>query len=255
MSVEPARAEGLDAAARRRFAEEGYLVFEGLIAGERLAGALACMESLVERGRGMRGHEDHFSLELDKDGTPLAGVLHKVQGVCLVEPRLVELLAGAPEILDRVEDLLGPDIDVFGTKFFPKLADGGTSTHWHQDNFYFGTDSDRVVSCGIYLQDADRDNGCLQVVPGSHRQGRIAEHEHTPGTHGSWTRVDESRAVALPLPAGSVVLFSANLLHGTADNLSSRTRYSTAWHYIPGALHLENFPRGGYADRHTVRGR
>ena len=255
MTVEPSRPSALDAEEKRRFAEEGYLVFERLVSGERLAQAQACLDALVERGRGLEGHEAHFSLELDPGGAPVAGVLHKVQGVCLVEPRLLELLASAPEVLDRVEDLLGPDIDVFGTKFFPKLAGGGTSTHWHQDNFYFGTDSDEVLSCGMYLQDADRDNGCLQVVPGSHRRGRIVEHEHAPGTHGSWTRVDESEAVALPLPAGSVVLFSANLLHGTADNLSDRTRYSTAWHYVPGALHLENFPRGVYADRHTVRGR
>ena len=55
------------------------------------------------------------------------------------------------------------------------------------------------------------------------------------------------------MPAGTVTIFSANLLHGTTDNQSERTRYSTAWHYIPGDLVLERFPRGGYADRHLVR--
>ena len=71
--------------------------------------------------------------------------------------------------------------------------------------------------------------------------------------HGSWTQIEPTQAVALPMPAGTVTIFSANLLHGTTDNQSERTRYSTAWHYIPGDLVLERFPRGGYADRHLVR--
>ncbi len=236
-----------------RFREEGYLVFERLISGVRLAHYLSVFDELVERGRQLSESGGHFSLELDGSEKPIPGMLHKVQGVCVAEPRILELAKEAA-ILDRVEALLGPDIDVFGTKFFPKLAGGGTSTHWHQDNFYFGTDSPDVLSCGIYLQDADADNGCLQVVPGSHRDGQIVEHQRDPRTHGSWTRVDQQRAVMLPVPAGTVVLFSANLLHGTADNTSERTRYSTAWHYIPGARDLAQFPRGGYDDRHIVRG-
>ena len=235
------------------FREEGYLVFERLINGPALAHYLSVFDELVERSRHMSESAHSFSLELDGDGNPIPGMLHKVQGVCVVEPRILSLAKEAA-ILDRAEALLGPDIDVFGTKFFPKLAGGGTSTHWHQDNFYFGTDSPDVLSCGIYLQDADAENGCLQVVPGSHRSGQIAEHQRDTGTHGSWTRVDEQRAVSLPVPAGTVVVFSANLLHGTADNASERTRYSTAWHYVPGALDLANFPRDGYEDRHSVRG-
>ncbi|MGY8823862.1 MAG: phytanoyl-CoA dioxygenase family protein [Candidatus Latescibacterota bacterium] len=236
-----------------RFREEGYLVFERLIHGPKLDYYLAAFDELVEKSRSLSESEPHFSLELDAEEKPIAGMLHKVQSVCLIEPRILEL-AKERAILDRIETLLGPNIDLFGSTFFPKLADGGTSTHWHQDNYYFGTDSDQIISCGIYLQDTDAENGCLQVVPGSHRSGRLADHERDPSTHGSWTHVDEQQAVMLPMPAGTVVLFSSNLLHGTADNTSTCTRYSTTWHYIPGDLDLANFPRGGYDDRYIVRG-
>ncbi len=236
-----------------QFREDGFLLFEELITGDKLAGYVNVFDELVERGSALQEPESHFSLELNADGAPIPGLLHKVQGVCVVEPRVLDL-ASEPALLDRVEDLVGPDIDVFGTKFFPKLPGGGTSTHWHQDNFYFGTTSDRVLSCGIYLQDADVENGCLRVVPGSHLEGTIVEHRHEEGTHGSWTEVDEAKAVDVVTPAGSVVVFSANLLHGADDNHSERSRYSTAWHYIPGDLALERFPRRGYDDRHTVRG-
>ena len=93
----------------------------------------------------MTGETPHWALELDERGKPRAGLLHKVQGVCVVDARVLKL-AREPAILDRVAGLIGENIDVFGTKFFPKLPNGGTSTSWHQDNFYFGTDTDRIIS-------------------------------------------------------------------------------------------------------------
>ncbi|MDA0337280.1 MAG: phytanoyl-CoA dioxygenase family protein [bacterium] len=244
----------LDAAQLEQFHNEGYLIFEGLIPGPQLEHYVSVFDELVARGRQLTTSEGHFSLELDADGAPRPGLLHKVQGVCVLEPRVLQLAREAA-IVERVVPLVGnEEVDVFGTKFFPKLAGGGTSTHWHQDNFYFGTASDRVISCGIYLQDSDLANGCLRIVPRSHLSGKIAEHRHEPGMHGSWTDVDEAAAIDVEVPGGSVVLFSANLLHGTADNEDpERTRYSTAWHYVPGDLDLERFPRGGYDDRFTVR--
>ena len=237
----------------RQYREDGYLVFEALIQGERLAWYRQVFDELVAKGRDLTGHVPHWGLELDERGESRAGLLHKVQGVCVVDARVLELVR-EPAIVDRVAVLIGENIDVFGTKFFPKLPDGGTSTRWHQDNFYFGTDTDRIVSCGIYLEDADVENGCLRVVPGSHRMGEIVEHRKELNRHGSWTQtVDESRAVDLVIPAGTVVLFSANLLHGAHDNLSNRTRYSTAWHYLPEELDLERFVKGESEDRHVAR--
>ena len=181
----------------RQYREEGCLVFEALIQGERLACYKQVFDELVAKGRKLTGHVPHWGLELDNRGEPRAGLLHKVQGVCVVDARVLELVR-EPEIVDRVAVLIGENIDVFGTRFFPKLPDGGTSTDWHQDNYYFGTDTDRIVSCGIYLEDADEENGCLRVVPGSHRMGEIVEHRSEINRHGSWTQtVDESKAVDL----------------------------------------------------------
>ena len=235
----------------RQFREQGYLIFAALIQGERLAYYKQVFDELVAAGRKLTEQVPHWSLELDERGEPQAGLLHKVQGVCVVDARVLEL-AREPAILDRVAVLIGENIDVFGTKFFPKLPNGGTSTGWHQDNFYFGTDTDRIISCGIYLEDSDVENGCLRVVPGSHRMGEIVEHRRNPSRHGSWTKVDESQAVDVVIPAGTVVLFSANLLHGAYDNHSNRTRYSTAWHYMPEELNPEKFPKGIYEDRHVA---
>ncbi len=235
-----------------RYRDEGYLVLESFFCGDKLARQKAVLDELTERGRSMEGTR-HFTFELDAKGEAIPRMLHKVQGVCVVEPRVLDIAAD-DDLLDVVESLVGPSIDVFGTKFFPKLPRLGTSTQWHQDNHYFGTNTDGIVSCGIYYEAADRDNGCLRVVPGSHRDQVLVEHASAPNRHGRWTEVDESEAVDVVCPGGTVVLFSANLLHGALDNHSDRTRYSTAWHYLPGDLDLEKFPRGSYEDRFVVRG-
>jgi hypothetical protein len=238
----------------RQFREEGYLALEGLIPEERLARYLAVMDELVARGRELRETGGGFHLAPDAAGRPVPGLLHKVQGVCVVEPRLLDLVK-EPAVTARVAALLGPGLDAFGTKFFPMLVPGATSTGWHQDNHYFGTSSERVVSCAVYLHAAGPENGCLRVVPGSHRTGRLAAHR--PGTgiyaHGAWAEVDENGAVDLVCSPGTVVLFSANLLHGARPNHSGRPAYRTAWHYIPADLDLPLFPRGVYEDRHLVR--
>ena len=239
-----------------QYRAEGYLLLPGLLSKEKRARFTAVFDALVDRARSLAAPEGHFSLAPDAEGKPIPGLLHKVQGVCVVDGRVLEL-ARDPGIVDAVESLIGGDIDVFGTKFFPMQFAGATSTGWHQDNYYFGTQSDRVVSCAIYLEPMTRENGCLQVVPRSHLAGSIAEHRGGEGVyaHGAWSDVAEEDAVDILCPPGSVVLFSANLLHGARPNLTGRPSYRTAWHYIPADLDLPMFPRGVYEDRHLVRGK
>lgn len=239
----------------RQFRDEGYLVLARAIPQALLRRSLELLDELVERSREMAAPQGGFQLAPDAEGRPIPGLLHKIQGVCVEDPGLLELVRAAP-IVDRVAALLGPELDVFGTKFYPMSTPGATSTGWHQDNHYFGTNSDRVVSCAVYLHETGIDNGCLRVVPGSHRTGELVTHERGTGTyaHGSWTDVEESQAVDVVCPPGTVVLFSANLLHGARPNRSGRPSYRTAWHYIPADIDLPLFPRGTYQDRWVVCG-
>ena len=235
------------------FHEEGYLIFPALIHGKKLARYKSGLVELVTRAKAMETSQGGYILQPDENGELIPGRLFKVQGICVVEPLILNL-ARESEITDRIASLIGPDLHMFGSKFYPMLSHGGTSTSWHQDNHYFGTRSHLVLSCGIYLEDTDRSNGCLRVLPQSHTTGELVKHTGGDGTfaHGSWTEVDEDQAVFVECPAGTVILFSANLLHGAATNISDRSRYSTAWHYIPADLDLQQFPFGVYEDRHEI---
>ena len=99
-----------------------------------------------------------------------------------------------------------------------------------------------TASCSAYREATPR------ASPHAHRAGEFA--------HGGWTEVDESPVLDVACPAGTVVLFSANLLHGARSNLSARTSYRKVRRYSPGDLNLvnlERFPRGIYRDRHILR--
>ncbi len=235
----------------QQFEDEGFLIFPGLIHGEKLERYMSLFHDLVARGRTVELGTPHWSFEHGEDGEQTPGFLHKIQGVAAVEPKVLDI-AREPDIVERMASLLGRDLDVFGTKFFPKLPHGGTSVRWHQDNYYFGTNSDRIVSCAIYYEDTDTGNGCLRVAPGSHQSQDIAEHRPIDGGFGMETDVADEHAVDVCVPAGTVVFFSANLLHGTYDNPGSRSRFSTAWHYLPGDVALERFPRDSGRDRHPI---
>lgn len=238
----------------QRYRAHGYLIFPALIHGKRLDHYKHILDELVTATEAMESPRGGHSLQPDAEGNPMPGRLFKVQGVCCVEPRMLDL-AREPAIINRVATLIGPKLHMFGSKFFPMLPRGGTSTGWHQDNHYFGTNSDRVVSCGIYLEDADRSNGCLRLLPGTHLHGELVEHSAGQGkmAHGRWTEVNEAEAHFVECPAGTVVLFSANLLHGAGTNDSNRSRYSTAWHYIPADMELEKIPFG-HEDRYDMAG-
>ena len=133
------------------YRERGYLILDGLLDRDKVERAMGMFRELVEQCRSRETPDSHWSLAVDDEGHPIPGRLHKVQGVGVVDTRALEI-ARDPEILDRVESLIGPEIDVFGTKFFPMLGPKALSTGWHQDNHYFGTNSERVVSCAIYLE-------------------------------------------------------------------------------------------------------
>lgn len=116
---------------------------------------------------------------------------------------------------------------------------------WHQDERYIPTRDRSLVGAWIALDDADADNGCLRVIPRSHRPGRLyplREHglpdEFDPGqeAHG----FDDSDEIEVPATAGDVVFFNGYLLHRSLRNRSTDryrralvNHYCSAWSPLP----------------------
>jgi ectoine hydroxylase-related dioxygenase (phytanoyl-CoA dioxygenase family) len=147
-------------------------------------------------------------------------------------------LATHPRVLDAVEAVLGPDVLLLASNFFckyPAEERGERFVAWHQDVTYWGLEPPRAITAWIAIDDADVENGCMSVIPGSHRAG-IVEHA-TSARAGNLLSVnqevpaglvDERRAVSMPLRAGQMSLHDGMLLHASHPNLSKRRRCGLA---------------------------
>ena len=151
-------------------------------------------------------------------------------------------LATHPRVLDAVEAVLGPDVMLLASNFFckyPAEERGERFVAWHQDVTYWGLEPARAITAWIAIDDADVENGCMSVIPGSHRLG-VLEHGKSDreGNLLSINQavpdalVDEERAVSMPLRAGQMSLHDGMLLHGSHPNRSSRRRCGLAARFI-----------------------
>ena len=136
-------------------------------------------------------------------------------------------------ILDCVEDLIGPNIQLFHDQALYKPAHHGGPVFWHQDNAYWQCAPATLVSCWLTLDDVSVDNGAMQVIPGSHLQALA--HEKSASTSAlldNAERVDSSQAVAIELPAGGAMLHHCQTFHYTAPNKTARERRAFAIHFM-----------------------
>lgn len=125
-------------------------------------------------------------------------------------------------LLDVVETLIGPNIQLHHTKLLAKPPQQGGSFPMHQDYPYFPHEKHTMMAVSVYLDDADAENGCIGVYPGSHKLGPLPV---DPG--GFYLPPSEypiDKAVLCPAKAGDALAFNYLTIHGSAPNRSSRPR-------------------------------
>lgn len=214
-----------------QFAEQGYAVFEGALTGDALALLRDQCDAFVAREDG----------RMDAAGVDTIGISHRGKryfaNECQREqPALRQVLLGET-MADICRATLGDTAYFFFDQYVVKLAEAGLPFSWHQDSGYVvgnGGPADHApyLTCWCPLDDATIDNGTVRVVPGSHCDG-IAPHERRAGSNDLAVMVDEADAVAIEVPAGSVVAFSSLTLHATGANRTDRPRRVYLAQYTP----------------------
>lgn len=156
----------------------------------------------------------------------------------LLFPWAAELVRN-PALLDAVEALIGPDILVFHTTVWLKDAKSTSFVPWHQDATYFGLAPFEQVTAWIALTPSTLDNGCVQILPASHRDGQ-RPHRDQPDESALLSRgqtisenLDESKAVDLLLEPGEVSFHHTLAKHRSAPNHSNERRIGIGISYIP----------------------
>lgn len=143
------------------------------------------------------------------------------------------------------ESLLGPDLLMWGTYGFAKPPGHGLDVDWHQDGRYFPLTPMETVTAWLAIDDADLANGCLEMIPGSHRPRRFLPTVH----HEDWGRktalpiavadVDATAAVPLEMAAGRFSLHDPYVIHGSGPNRSPRPRRGIQILYMTRRVRLD----------------
>jgi len=215
--------------------EEGYGILRGALTPAEVAAINAeavrlCRGDLGEIGRGPAVGA------AESDAEVLRRYLcvhypHKVSPVvrqALAHERIVE-------VLKRV---IGPNVKAMQSMLFVK-AEGKPGQAWHQDEFFIPTRDRSLTAAWIALDDATVENGCLWVLPGSHRRGVLYpdRDQEDPRFDCTTEAYDfpygDDDAVPVEVPAGSAVIFNGYLLHRSLPNTGRHGyRRALANHYM-----------------------
>jgi len=152
-----------------------------------------------------------------------------------IGPEVFNMLT-CPQLLDMVEDLIGPEITsnpIQHVRLKPPsrtLRSTETTAHimatdWHQDRAVAHADGDqtKMITVWLAITDATLDNGCLQVIPGKPQMYPHCPKRQTSIADGF---IDEAKAQPLPVKAGGAVIFHPLTPHAALDNTTDGFRWS-----------------------------
>jgi phytanoyl-CoA hydroxylase len=232
--------------ARRFYQENGFLVLEDALGDDEIA---ALNAEAAQICRGERG--DVRGITPAEPGEGDDEVLRRY--LCIHFPHKIsaemrEALAH-PSITEVLTGVIGPNVKCMQSMLFIK-ASGKPGQAWHQDEFFIPTRDRSLAGAWIAMDDATVENGCLWVIPGSHRHGVIwPQHQHndrrfdcTGEAEFPYTNDD---AVPVEVRRGSVVFFNGYLLHRSLPNYApSGFRRSLVNHYMSAESLLPWFWQG-----------
>ncbi len=203
------------------FQRDGYIVVKNLFSVEEV-------QLLLATARGDRSVEDGALRRADGEGGITRLKVWNLEG-----DDVYGLVARSRRVVETMRTLLGDEVYFYHSKMMLKEPRTGGAWAWHQDYGYWYNNGclwPDMGSCLIALEPANQENGCLQVLVGSHRVGRI---DHIKV--GDQTGADPERVgllmkqlplVYVDMGAGDAIFFHGNLLHRSDQNRSERSRWS-----------------------------
>lgn len=205
------------------FHENGFLVLEDALSPEEIDAHRREAVAICREERGpVHGAFPGLPGESDDDVMRRYLCIHFPHKI---SPLMTESLAH-PGIVDVVTKVISPNVKCMQSMLFIKGA-GKPGQAWHQDEIYIPTRDRSLTGGWIALDDATVENGCLWVIPGSHRRGILfLQEEHddrrfdcsAEARGWPWTNDD---AVPVEVKAGSIVFFNGYLLHRSLPNYAS----------------------------------
>jgi ectoine hydroxylase-related dioxygenase (phytanoyl-CoA dioxygenase family) len=224
---------GLTAEQKGQFERDGFLANGPIISAEELAAVRARIDAIAAGGTAVPESNIRFEqayLDGNLPGVERRDTVWQMLGLAQHD-EVIHQLVRHPRILDAVASLLGPDVKYYSDQVLMKSAKHGSAVNWHQDSHYWPIEPMNLVTCWLALDDATRENGCMCFLPGSHREG-IRSHERNDQRTMKVEGIDESKVVAVPVPAGGCEFHHSLTLHATSANTTPYRRRAIAMSYM-----------------------
>ena len=223
---------------RSSWEENGYFLRYSVFTKEENEILAQIADDIVNRKRSFPEYHI-FENALVRDGKADAEGIYAIHNIQYVSCNCREFLDRTrdPRLTDPAADILGPDLLGLNNLYIWKPPKIGLGFPWHQDKWYFNHQykTGTTVATWTAIDDADEENGCLYVIPGSHKHG-VKDHNELEGSQqGEFRQAEGARdedGIPIEVPAGSVIWFNSQVLHKSTDNHSSRFRRANVAHYI-----------------------
>ena len=218
---------------RAFYGAHGYLVFPEMLDRDEVAVLRAALDEVLEEARGLtetgqkfsitRGHDDRYHVRR---------IFNPIQ-----HHKAFHEAAFHPKILDAVENLIGPDIQLHHSKLNLKPpASPEARFEWHQDYPFFPHTNYDLIAVLVHIDEATEENGCLRIIPGIHRVGPRLHRFAKDGAFSSQLEdrsvvADEAKVVNVPCPAGGVEMHHCNMLHSSTANRGTTPRSVLIFQY------------------------
>jgi len=230
----------LDLAQVERYRSEGYLVFgEPVLPEAKFAALKSYFETLLEE---LPAGERPESMDVPH----------------FMHPELLEW-AFDPSILALVEPILGGDLALFSTHFICKPKGNGKRVPWHEDSAYWKGQIEPMEVCTVWLaiDPSTRVNGCMMVIPRSHREGRagFSDYESVDAKTSVFAteilkeQRDDSQRAYIELQPNQCSLHDARIQHGSEPNTSTLRRCGWTLRFCPTRV---RFNQGRFDGAHHV---
>ena len=223
-----------------KYKAQGYLTAPAVISDAYIAELRTeadrlmrlCGEEKERYARRIEWEVDHLAEESRKG---MDRVIRKLEPISDLSP-IFRDLAFSNQIAGPISAIFGEPVELFEDKLNLKLP-GGSPYPWHQDWVCcWRAHSDELITCFIYLDDADAANGCLQVIPGSHLGKPMLPFKGGGHFEIDPAYVPTAQAVPVPLKAGEMIFFDPYLLHYSDLNRSLSPRRAIIYTYNPARL-------------------
>ncbi|NEU08376.1 phytanoyl-CoA dioxygenase family protein [Flavihumibacter sp. R14] len=195
----------------KSFNENGFLVIKGILTAEGVDKMQS--ESMAAWGREKESFDPGKSW---LQNSLLVNIHHQ-------SPTVRDYYFEGP-LVDIASQLIGPNIKGATSQLTFKMRGNTKPFGWHQDNGYGELDPYNALTTLTALDNTDRGNGCLWLIPGSHKQGQIKVHQDAEQKQTQSEIIvdaDDSLAVAMEMQAGDALIFNCWMLHKSDGNYSS----------------------------------